>query len=51
MISDNYSQIPTFTGTDTTNMGFTYDYSKNGADWPLLVSKYGVVNKCGLEGF
>lgn len=26
MISDNYSQIPKFTGTDTTNMGFKYDY-------------------------
>lgn len=42
--------MPKFTGTDTTNMGFKYDYSKGGADWPSLVSKYAVENKCGLEG-
>jgi hypothetical protein len=49
MISDNYSKIK-YTGTDTTKMGFTYDYSQNGADWPKLVSNFGVENKCGIVG-
>ena len=38
-------------GNDTTNMGFTYNYKQNGADWPTLKSKYpGVENKCGKIG-
>jgi len=36
-----------FNGTDTTDMGFTYNYKEGGKDWPKLVSKYGVENNCG----
>lgn len=40
-----------FNGTDTTDMGFDYNYKYNGADWPSLKSKYpGVENRCGGVG-
>jgi len=39
----------TFNGTDTTDMGFTYNYKEGGKDWPKLKSKYGVENNCGKE--
>jgi len=38
-----------FNGTDTTDMGFTYNYKEGGKDWPKLKSKYGVENNCGKK--